>query len=166
MSSFDPETHQQINAGLRQSLADCMPDASGGFVGVWDLPDRHEVTPMSDLAVPFFEHRMAGLDIPPAIECLVAEVGADTRRGPEPDLIGIGLIGHANMGLNGKVASVLAAVDGVSRQILWPHEQAQPTWEVKSASEVNDEDCTAIVGALANLLTALRGASGRDGGER
>lgn len=157
MSRLDTEAHRQVNAALRQMLADSMPDASGGIVAIRDLPDRFQALHMGDLTATLRENRMAGLDLLDALAALVAEVRADVHRQADPNLIGIGLIGHAFMGPNGNVASLLATVDGVSHQIMWPHSKAQPTWEIKAMAEVGDEDCAAYLVAAQNLIEALAG---------
>lgn len=154
---LDPEVHEEINAGMRQALADCMPAGSGGIVAVWDQPETYQVAPMDDLAVTFAEHRMAGLDVLAALGALAAEIRTDHRTGPEAHLIGLGLIGHAHTGPSGDVASMLAVVDGWSHQILWPHAQATPVWDVKPVPEVDDEGCAAYLAALGDLLDALTG---------
>ncbi|MCC3762586.1 hypothetical protein K3N28_05820 [Glycomyces sp. TRM65418] len=161
---LDADTHQQINAALRQTLANSMPTCRGGIVAVWDLPRRYQVALMDDLAATFVEHRMAGLDIFAAFDALVTELRTDDHTQIEEHLIGLGLIGHAHMGSRGRVASLLALVDGWSHEILWPHAQAMPVWEVKPVADVDDEDCAVYLAALADLFNALTGRA--EGGAR
>lgn len=155
MSRLDAEAQQQVNAALRQALADSMPEGSGGFIGIWDLPDRYQVARMGDLAVTYAEHRSAGLGIMAALDAMAAEIRADECSQPDPHLVGLGLIGHAYMGPNGVVASLLAFVEGRSHEILWLHNQAQPTWKIRPETDVDDENCATYLKALSNLINAL-----------
>lgn len=154
---LDPEVHEQINAALRQSLADRMPGSLGDLIAVRDLPGTFQVTPMGDLAVTYGEHRAAGVGVTDALDALAAEIRTDGRGQPDPHLIGIGLIGHGPVGAIGPVASLLAVVDTCVHQIVWPHAQAQPTWDIKPVAEVDDEGCAAYVAALKGLLDACTG---------
>lgn len=154
---LDANAHDEINAGLRQVLAGCMPTSSGGILAVWNEAEQYRVAFMDDLTVTFAEHRMAGLDIFTAFDAVTTELRTDDRAEPEEHLIGLGLIGHADMGRCGEVASLLALVDGRSHEILWPHNQALPAWEIKPVADVDDEDCTAFLTALADLIDALTG---------
>lgn len=154
---FDADAHEQINAALRQSLADCMPESSGGFIAVWDGPDTYQTSPMGDLAATYAEHRSAGLGVTAALNALAAEIRADERGRPDRHLVGIGLIGHAPVGAIGPVASLLAVIEDCVHQVAWPHEQALPTWEIKPVTEVDNQACAAYAAALADLLDALTG---------
>jgi hypothetical protein len=157
MSRLDAEAQQQINAALRQMLADSMSEGSGGFIGVWDLPDRYQVAHIGDLAVTYAEQRSAGLGVMAALNTVAAEIRADERSQPDSHLVGLGLIGHAYMGPNGVVASLLALVEGWSHEILWLHAQAQPTWKIRPVADADDEDCATYLNALSNLIDALTG---------
>lgn len=161
---LDPEAHDEINAGLRQVLAGCMPTSSGGILAVWNGAEQYRVALMDDLAVTFAEHRMVGLDGPDALAALADEIRADRHGRPEPHLIGVGIIGHAAMERCGEVASAFAVVDGKSHQVVWPHRHASPVWEIKLATDVNDETCVAYLAAFTDLLDALTGAA--EGGTR
>lgn len=161
---LDPEAHEQINAALRQSLADRMPDSLGDFIAVRDLPGTFQVAPMGDLAVTYVEHRAAGLGVTDALGALAAEIHADGGRRSDPDLVGLGLIGHGPVRPIGAVASLLAVVDARVHQIVWPHTQAQPAWDIKPVTEVDDEACAAYLAGLQTLLDALIGTD--DGGAR
>jgi len=154
---FAPEEHEQINAALRQSLADCMPAGSGGIIAVWDQPEAYQVAPVGDLAVAYGEHRAVGLGVQEALAALADEIRADAGRLSEPHLVGIGLIGHAPVGAIGPVASLLAVIDDSVHQIAWPHAQGQPAWEIKPVTAVEGKDCAAYVAAVADLLDALTG---------
>jgi hypothetical protein len=154
---LDPEVHEEINAGLRQSLADCMPKGTGGIVAVWYGPEQPQVAHASDLGTTYAEHRSAGLGVTAALGALATEIRADERGRPDPRLVGIGLVGHAPVEAIGLVASLLAVIDFRVHQIVWPHAQAVPTWEIKQVDEVDDEDCATYVAALCDLLDALTG---------
>jgi hypothetical protein len=154
---LDPEVHEEINAGMRQSLADCMPRGTGGIVAVWYGPEQSQVAHAGELGATYAEHRAAGLGVTAALETLAAEIRADERGRPDPHLVGIGLVGHAPVGTIGLVASLLGVIDSRVHQIVWPHAQAVPTWEIKAVTEVDDEDCAAYVAALGDLLDALTG---------
>lgn len=160
---LDANAHDEINAGLRQVLAGCMPTSSGGILAVWNEAEQYRVAFMDDLTVTFAEHRMAGLDGPDALAALADEIRADRRTGPESHLIGVGIIGHAAMEC-GEVGSAFAVVDGWSHQVVWPHRNASPVWEIKPADEVDDETCVAYLDAFADLLDALTGPA--EGGTR
>ncbi|MEU6858501.1 hypothetical protein AB0B28_06470 [Glycomyces sp. NPDC046736] len=154
--------HEQINAGLRQSLADCMPTGSGGIIAVRDLPEQYEVAPMDDLTAAYGELRMTALGVTDALAALTAEIRSNANAS-DAHLVGIGLIGHAPIGTIGMVATLLAVVDGHVHQITWPHEQAMPIWEIKPRAEVDDAGCAAYAAAVQDLLDAL--ASATEGGE-
>ncbi|MCD0444282.1 hypothetical protein LO763_11680 [Glycomyces sp. A-F 0318] len=159
---LDLNVHEQINTGLRQALADCMPTGSGGIIAVRGLPEKYEIAPMADLTATYGEHRMTGLGVAAALGALAVEIRSSASV-PEPHLIGIGLIAHAPVGTIGTVAILLAVVDGHVHQITWPHEQGTPVWEIKPTENVDDADCAAYAAAAHDLLTALTGANDEGG---
>ncbi|GAB4001333.1 hypothetical protein GCM10029992_36520 [Glycomyces albus] len=135
MSSLDAQAHEQVNAALRQLLADCLPAGLGGLCGIWDEPGQYRVEAMPDLSATFAEHRMAGLDVHAALSELADELASGRARSVEPGLIGLGLIGRAPTGRSGKTGTCVAAVADRIHLIAWPMRQVAPVWSIKSATK-------------------------------